>query len=538
MQEVDEMSSQTKEGFPGLEEAGLTESVSPATGEIIGYSPKNSPEDLKEAVRRAREAQQDWASRPVKKRSRTLRGMRVHLMERAEKIAALISAENGKTRIDALATEVLPAVMALDYYTAHAKRFLKPRVLLPGSLMLGNKWSKIFRVPYGVIGIISPWNYPFSIPFSEVVMGLLAGNGVILKTATSTQLVGREIEACMRAAGLPDGLFSFINIAGSAAGDAFIDSGIDKLFFTGSTSVGKELMSKAAGTLTPLNLELGGNDAMLVCEDANLERASSGAVWAGLQNCGQTCAGVERIYVHESVYEPFIEKVKAKVEAFRVGQDKDFNVDMGAMTTKSQMETVRKHLKDALEKGAVIVAQSDCPPEETPGNFLPATLIAGVNHDMLVMREETFGPVLAVMKVRDMEEAIALANDSIYGLTGSVWSRNGKEAARIAGKIRAGVITINDHVLSHGMAETPWGGLKASGFGRTHGEIGFHEMTQPQVVVHDLLGFAKKNLWWHPYNEALYKGLMGAMKLFYGRKLRVRLSGLGPLLRILPRILR
>jgi len=532
------MRKQTKKSSSKLENARSTESVNPATGETIGYSPKNSVDDLKEAIRKARRAQEAWAVLTVKKRIRALRGMRVHLMEHAEKIVALISRENGKARVDALATEVLPAVMALDYYTSHAKKFLKPTVLLPGSFLLFNKWSKMFRVPYGVIGIISPWNYPFGIPFSEVVMGLLAGNGVILKTATNTQLVGREIEACLRAAGLPDGIFSFINISGDVAGDAFIDSGIDKLFFTGSVSVGKKLMSKAAETLTPLNLELGGNDAMLVCEDADMDRASSGAVWAGLQNCGQTCAGVERVYVHGSVYEPFMEKIKAKVESLRVGQDKDFNVDMGAMTTKSQMEKVRNHLEDALNKGAVIVAQSDCPPQEGPGNFLPATVIAEVNHEMLVMQEETFGPVLAIMKVQDMEEAIALSNDSIYGLTGSVWSRNAKRAEQIARRIRAGVMTINDHLVSHGMAETPWGGLKASGFGRTHGKIGFHEMTQPQVVVHDLLTFAKKNLWWHPYDEKLYSGLLGAIKLFHGRKLRVRLSGLGPLLRILPRVFR
>jgi acyl-CoA reductase-like NAD-dependent aldehyde dehydrogenase len=231
-----------------------------------------------------------------------------------------------------------------------------------------------------------------------------------------------------------------------------------------------------------------------------------------------------------------LERIKSKVKALRVGPDEDYNVDMGAMTTKAQMEIVRNHLDDALKKGAVIVAQSDCPPKESPGNFLPATVITEVNHEMLLMQEETFGPVVALMKVRDMEEAIALANDSIYGLTGSVWSGNAKKADRIARKIRAGAVTINDHLVSHGMPETSWGGLKASGFGRTHGEIGFHEMTQPQVVVHDLLAFAKKDLWWHPYDEALYGGLLGAMKLFYGRKLKDRLSGLRPLLKILPRI--
>jgi succinate-semialdehyde dehydrogenase/glutarate-semialdehyde dehydrogenase len=343
----------------------------------------------------------------------------------------------------------------------------------------------------------------------------------------------------MCAARLPDGLFSFVNIEGSLAGDAFIESGIDKLFFTGSVTAGKKLMTKAAGTLTPLNLELGGNDAMLVCEDADTDRASSGAVWAGLQNCGQSCAGVERIYVHEQVYEPFMESLKTKVNCLRVGPDLDFSVDMGAMTTMSQREKVLSHLEDALQKGAVIAARSDCPPKEAPGNFLPAMVITGVNHEMLVMREETFGPVLAVMKVKDMEEAVSLANDSIYGLTGSVWSTNTGKAERIGRKIRAGVVTINDHLVSHAMAEAPWGGLKFSGYGRTHGKIGFDEMTRTKIIVHDFLAFAaKRNLWWQPYSESVYRGLSGAMKLFYGQKLRVRLSGIGPLLGILPRIFR
>jgi succinate-semialdehyde dehydrogenase/glutarate-semialdehyde dehydrogenase len=521
---------------PEVQPAGTVESLNPATGEVIGYCGENSVEDLKEAVRRAREAQRAWGALPVRERVGALSGIEAYLIDHAEALASLISKENGKTRVEVLATEVMPAVMALSYYTRRAKKFLEPRILLPGSLLLANKWSKILRVPYGVAGIISPWNYPFSIPFSEVIMGLLAGNGIILKTATKTQLVGKEIEACMNAAGLPEGLFSLVHLPGGVAGDAFLESGIDKLFFTGSVAVGKKLMAKAAETLTPLTLELGGNDAMLVCEDADPDRASSGAVWAGLQNCGQSCGGVERIYVHETLYDSFIEKLKAKIESMRVGPDTDFNVDMGAMTTRRQVETVRHHLEDAVAKGAVIAAQSGCPPEDGPGNFFPATLLTEVNHSMLVMREETFGPILAVMKVRDMEEAVGLANDSIYGLTGSVWSKDGRKAEGIAGKIRAGVVTINDHLMSHGMAETPWGGFKASGFGRTHGEIGFNEMTQPQVIVHDLLSFVKKDLWWQPYSEGLYRGLLGALNLFYGSGLKTRLAGLIPLLEIFPRI--
>ena len=507
----------------------------PATGEILGYSPLTPVESLKGIVHQARVAQHAWAFTPLKERLRAMTRVRNYVAAHAEEIAGLIARDNGKTRVDALATEVFPAALAADYYGKQARRFLKDRWLRPGNLLLANKLSKIVRVPYGVIGVISPWNYPFSIPFSEVVMGLLAGNAVILKTATETQMVGRALEQCFIQAGVPDGIFAYVNLPGRLAGRAFLEAGIDKLFFTGSVAVGKELMAEAAATLTPLVLELGGNDAMLVCEDAHLYRAAAGATWAGFQNCGQSCGGVERIYVHEKVYDPFLELLKKQVEALRVGYDDNFNVDMGAMTTERQVAVVKGHLEDALAKGAVIYARSPQPEGEGAGNFLPAVVLTRVTHEMLVMREETFGPVVGVMKVRDMEEAVALANDSHLGLTGSVWSKNWGKAEALARRIQAGVVTINDHLMSHGLAETPWGGLKQSGIGRTHGAIGLAEMTQPQVIVHDILPFARRSMWWYPHGKGLYRGLLGALEFLYGKSLLRRFTGLGRLLTIVPR---
>jgi len=512
-----------------------TVSRNPATGEILGYSPLTPVESLKEIVHRARVAHCAWAATPLEERLRAMTRVRAYVAAHAEEIAGLIARDNGKTRVDALATEVFPAALAADYYGKHAKRFLKDRWLRPGNLLLTNKVSKIIRVPYGVIGVISPWNYPFSIPFSEVVMGLLAGNAVILKTATETQIVGRALEQCFVQAGLPEGVFAYVNLPGRLAGSAFLESGMDKLFFTGSVAVGKQLMAEAAATLTPLVLELGGNDAMLVCEDADLHRASAGAVWAGFQNCGQSCGGVERIYVHEKVYDAFLQLLKERVETLRVGYGESFNVDMGAMTTERQVAVVKRHLEDALAKGAVIYARSPQPEGEGPGNFLPALVLTHVTHEMLVMREETFGPVVGVMKVRDMEEAVALANDSHLGLTGSVWSKNWRKAEALARRIQAGVVTVNDHLMSHGLAETPWGGFKQSGIGRTHGAIGFAEMTQPQVIVHDILPFARRSMWWYPHGKGLYRGLIGALELLYGKSIPRRLGGLAKLLTIVPR---
>ena len=452
--------------------------------------------------------------------------VRDYVVANAGALADVICRDNGKTRLDALATEVLPAAMGTTYYAKRAKRFLRSRRLWPGNLLLANKWSRTHRVPWGVVGIVSPWNYPFGIPFPEVVMALLAGNAVVLKTATETQMVGRALQRCFQAAELPEGVFSYVNLPGHVAGDALLGAGIDKLFFTGSVAVGKTLMAKAAETLTPVCLELGGNDAMIVCADADLHRAAAGAVWAGFQNCGQSCGGVERIYVEAPVFEPFLEILAEKVCGLRVGPDADFRVDLGAMTTRKQVETVRSHVEDAIQRGAKVYAQSPCP-EGGPGNFLPAIVLTDVDHTMLVMGEETFGPVVGVMKVADTDEALRLANDSHLGLTGSVWSRSRRKARRIAGRIAAGAVTVNDHLMSHGLHETPWGGFKQSGIGRTHGRIGFDEMTQVQCVVDDVMPLLKRDLWWHPHGPDVYGGVLGLLEFLYGRGLGRRLAGLG-----------
>jgi len=512
-----------------------TQCLNPATGEILGYSELTPVAELKNIVERARSAQESWSRLSLRQRKTYLKRVRRYLADHADEIAEIISKDNGKVRIDAMAGEVLPASMAISYYMRKARRFLKPVKCGTGNLMLVNKRSRILRVPFGVIGIISPWNYPFAIPFSEVVMALLSGNVVVLKTATETQMVGRKLEECFLAADLPEGVFNYVNLPGKIAGDALLASGIDKLFFTGSVNVGKYLMNKASETLTPLVLELGGNDPMIVCDDADLERAAGGAVWGGLSNAGQSCGGVERVYVDEKIYEPFMAILKTKVEALRVTADVDHESDMGAMVTQGQIDTVNRHITDALEKGAVIFAQSKVPSDSRLKNFLPATVLTNVNHEMLVMKDETFGPVLGVMPFRTIAEAIALANDSYLGLTGSVWSRNHRKAIAIGKQIKAGAVTINDHLMSHGLAETPWGGFKQSGIGRTHGKPGFDEMTQPQVIVNDILPFAKKNMWWPPYSPKIYRGLIGLTVFLYGKGFGKRLIGLMRILRIFPR---
>ncbi len=512
-----------------------TKSINPATGEIIGYSEVNTNEELKEIIRKARAAQRNWEKVSLDERKKYILKIRDYIIENAEEISSTITKDNGKTLIDSLATEVLPAAMAASYYVKKSDKFLRDKKLSPGNILFIYKRSKITRIPFGVVGIISPWNYPFAIPFSEVIMALLAGNSVILKTATETLLIGKILKEAVDSAGIPQNVFNYVNMPGSVIGDALLENGIDKLFFTGSVNIGKQLMKKASETLTPLSLELGGNDAMIVCHDADAYRAAMGALWAGFQNAGQSCGGVERIYVHEKIYDEFMGILRNKIENLRIGNGSGFDVDMGCMTTKKQCNIVKAHVEDALKKGAVIFAKSKDLFDDN-SNFMNAMVLTNVNHDMILMKDETFGPVVGVMKFNNYDDAIALANDSYLGLTASVWSKSRKRARTIGRQIKAGAVTINDHLMSHGLAETPWGGFKQSGIGRTHGELGFDEMTQPMVIVNDVFPFLRKNLWWHQFSKKLYDGLMGLAVMLYGKGIAAKFKGLIKLLKIFPRV--
>jgi succinate-semialdehyde dehydrogenase/glutarate-semialdehyde dehydrogenase len=510
----------------------------PATDELLGEFPFETADALRARIATARTAQPAWAATPLHHRRKYIDAMRQWLIDHDERIAATISACVGKTRLEALATEILPSVAGCAWYAKHARRALAPRPLPAGSLMFLNKRSVEHRVPWGVVGIISPWNYPLGIPMHEIVPALLAGNTVVFKTAPETVTVGLVIEEMMSAVGLPASVFQHANVDGPVAGDTMLGpGGVDKLFFTGSPRVGRWLMQRAAERLVPLSLELGGKDAMIVCEDANLERAAAGAVWAGMSNAGQSCAGVERIYVHHRVYDAFLALLKDKVEALRVGPDLGGHaVDVGALCTARQAELVRAHVAEALAQGARVHAQArldpaalaprGAPPGGGETQFIAPTVLTGVDHGMRVMREETFGPVVGVMRVNDDAEALKLANDSVYGLTGSVWSRNEARAKVLARQMRAGAVTINDHLMSHGLTETPWGGFGDSGLGRGHGHHAFDECTAARVVVGDWLGFLPRQPFWQPYGQTTYRGLRGVMNLLHSARQQHRLRRL------------
>ena len=499
--------------------------LEPATGKRLAALKVERAEAVQEAVRAARKAQEAWALAPVKERQARVRALGAQIVARVDELAEVVSRSSGKTRMDALSTDVFPGALMAAYYARIAPRMLAPRRLERSSILFFNKVSTLTRVPFGVIGIISPYNYPLGIPLHEVIPGLLAGNGVVLKVATQVQPVGDAISSLVKAAGFPAGLFSLVHVPGRDAGDAFLDAGVDKLFFTGSTETGRELMARAGRKLVPVVMELGGADAMIVLDDANLDRAAAGALWAGMSNAGQSCAGVQRVFVTAGAWDGFRGRLAAQARKLRVGPDLDFDVDVGSLISDDQKRLVQAALTDAARKGARVLASVGT----SSGRFLPLTILENTTRTMTAMGEEVFGPVIAIERVRDEEEAVRRANDSPYGLSASVWSVNRARARRVASRLRAGAVTINDHLMSHGMAETPWGGFGHSGIGRSHGELGFDEMTQPRVIVDDLLHRAPRNMWWYPHNRSVYEGLKGAIVALHGRGLGRRLAGLGRL---------
>ncbi|MDR1971277.1 MAG: aldehyde dehydrogenase family protein [Treponema sp.] len=497
--------------------------------------------DIGDIIRNARAAQVLWAALPYGERAGKLRKARRRLCTHIDEIVETIHRENGKLRIDALAAEVLPAIMGIDYYIRRGRSFLKGRRLAGASPLMFNKRCRLEYRSWGVVGIISPWNYPFAIPFSEIVMALLAGNAVIFKAAGASTAVGRMLAELFAAAELPAGLFTQVELPGAQAGPAFI-TGVDKLFFTGSTAVGRELMALAAPRLLPLVLELGGADAAIVRADADLDRAAAGILWAGYSNAGQSCGGVQRILVHRAVYTAFLEKLGALVSALRPGWGED--AGLGPMTSLEQKERTEAQVARCLALGARVAAQS---PDYDAGGagaggsgalnpfadrFTRAVLLCDVKPGMPVLEEEIFGPVTAVIPVEDDEEALRLANDSPYGLTASVWSTDRRAASRLASRLNAGAVMLNDHLMSHGLAESPWGGFGDSGLGKTHGEPGFREMLNVKVIVDDILPGVKRNLWWQPYSEGVYRGIRSIAAFLAGPGLGSRLKAMPGVLKI------
>ncbi|HYJ87245.1 MAG TPA: succinic semialdehyde dehydrogenase [Pyrinomonadaceae bacterium] len=503
-------------------------SYDPATGAEIGRAPLSSTEEVERAVARARAAQPAWAMLRFSERGRIILKARHFMLEESEEIAQLVSRETGKPATEALSMEIVPTLDAMHYFAHASENLLQPQKIDIGQYGLMGRSSRIVFKPLGVIGIISPWNFPLATPADEIVMALMAGNAVVLKPSELTPLIALKIGELFRRAGLPSGLLEIVTGDGGT-GAALIDARVDKIMFTGSVDTGKRVAQAAAKYLTPVVLELGGKDPMIVLEDADIENAARGAVWGAFANSGQACASVERCYVQESVADAFIERVVEQTKNLKQGLGSDAAVDVGAMTNARQLQIVEEHVNEAVRRGARVLTGGKRA-ADLGGFFYQPTVLVDVDHHMLVMREETFGPILPVMTFKTEDEALRLANDSPYGLTASVWTRNIGKGRRIAERIEAGTVMVNEVVYTHGIAQTPWGGVKDSGYGRTHGRMGLLELVTPQHVHVNRLSFLP-DLWWFRYGPQ-------AAGLFRGLASNFTTGSILKTTRILPQIIR
>jgi len=482
----------------------MIEVFNPANGKRIGEVPSFSMDESLAALRETREAQAKWARIPIAQRLEIIKTFGEILHERADEVARLLSAENGKPLYEAYIHEVLPVIHLTAYFVKRAEKILAPKPI--PIWVFKNRKSYIHYKPRGVTLIISPWNYPFTIPAGAVIMNLIAGNGVLLKPASLTPLIAYKMREIFDAAGLDPKLFQIISGPGRMA-EELIEKGppyINFVNFTGSTEIGKVVASLCGRHLIPCSMELGGKDPAIVCEDADIALAARSIVNGAFGNSGQICASVERVYVHKNVFDIFVKEV-VKLTRELIQDDPAVNVrtDIGSMTSREQLEIVQRQVEDAVRKGAHVHTGGKL--SDKGGMFFEPTVLTHVTDDMEVLQEETFGPVLPIMSVEDDREAIRKANEGIYGLSAYVFTKDTGKGRRIAEQIEAGTVMLNETLITHAFPETPWQGFKESGTGRAHSDDGLRDLCLPCHVNYDTMPIPRllwKKFWvWHPYDQ-------------------------------------
>lgn len=491
--------------------AGITVQ-NPATGEVAGHVPDMTA-DIPSLVARARMAQPTWAALSFAERAAILGAMRRWIVEHRDEVVASTMSETGKTYEDALVNEVFVVADGMQFWERNSERYLRDeRARARGPLVLGRKFV-VRRRPLGVIGVIAPWNYPLTLGLGDAIPALMAGNTVILKPSDITPLTSQLVsEAFVREAGLPADVLLVATGRGDT-GAALVDH-VDMVMFTGSTATGRKVAARAAERLIPVSLELGGKDPMIVCADADLDRAANAAATWGLLNSGQICMSIERIYVEDEAHDAFVEKLLAAVGATRQrGVTGPGEADVGAMTFPPQLETIERHVADAVAKGAKVLTGGRR--GAGPGLYYEPTVLVDVDHNMECMREETFGPTLPVMRVRDVDEAVQLANDSVYGLASSVYTKDTRKGEAIARRIHAGSTAVNDGLIQFMGRSAPFGGSGDSGLGSRHGRDGIVKYTEPHTIMVTRLAL-KKDLGWFPNSKRMTKLLERLLARYYG----------------------
>ena len=471
-------------------------SINPATGEILAHFEKTAPARLPEIVLRARAAQANWARIPIGKRCEKLLVLRERMMASRDELADAVVRESGKPRVEALFADIFVALDSAKYWSKNVAGALRPKRVPHHNVAAKAKRGYLMYEPLGVIAIISSWNYPVAIPLSQIIPSVAAGNAVVCKTSDFTPECGALIEKLFAEAGFPPGLVTVVQ-GGGEVGQALIDAAPDKVMFTGSVATGRRVAEACAKKLIPSVLELGGKDAMIVLADADVEVASSAAVWGSYTNCGQVCLSVERLFVEQPISDVFAARCVEKTKKLRLGRGDDPSTDVGPLIRPQHVERMSGLVQDAVSRGAKVLCGGQPRPDLGP-NFFEPTVIAGVDATMKLFQEETFGPILAIQTVRDAEEAVARANDSTFALAASVWTGDGRRGEAIAQQLRAGAVMVNDAISYFGIAEAPHGGCGASGWGRTHGKAGLLEMVRMKYIDVDRLPGREKP-WWYRY---------------------------------------
>jgi succinate-semialdehyde dehydrogenase/glutarate-semialdehyde dehydrogenase len=493
----------------------------PATGELLSEHPIASEREVRSAVSRAVAAQPAWNSLGTARRIGILRKFQQLLLRDREAVAQKITAECGKPVAESLLTEIVVALDAARFCAENAHRVILPELIPHGNPIMKSKRGQLVYEPLGVIGIISPWNYPFSIPATEVLPALVTGNAVVLKPSELTPLAALELQRLLHEAGVPKEIFAVV-LGEGPTGAALIESSIDKLIFTGSVPTGKRVAEAAARRLLPVVLELGGKDAMLVLDDTSIEVASSAAVWGAMINAGQTCISVERCYVDRKIFSAFVAACVEKILRLNVGNGSDPSTDVGPLISERQLAIVESQVEDARAGGAKILTGGKRLPELGPRFYAP-TLITEVTPEMRLMREETFGPVLPIVPFSNDGEAVRLANESEFGLAASVFTSSRARGESIARRLNAGTVMVNDLLTCFAIPEAPHGGTRASGIGRTHGLSGMREMLRPKYIDIDSLSKFKK-VWWFPYGESFTRQMSAFASLLFSRNPARRLN--------------
>ncbi|OCC12744.1 succinic semialdehyde dehydrogenase [Streptomyces sp. PTY087I2] len=461
-------------------DAARVTTTAPYTGLPLADLPVSTPEEVEAAFARARIAQKAWAATPLSERKRIL--LRYHdlVLNRREEALDLMQAENGKTRRDAH-LEVVDIGIVSRYYARNAAKYLAPK-RRRGAIPLLTHTTEL-RHPKGVVTVISPWNYPLSMAASDTIAALMAGNAVVQKPDTQTALTALWSMDLMHEAGLPRDVWQMVIGRGSSIGTPLMDNA-DYMMFTGSTATGRQIASDAGKRLIGASLELGGKNPMIVLDDADIDKAAEGAVNACFPSAGQLCVSVERLYIPESIRDEFIAAFTARTKKLSIGAAYDYSVDVGSLTTPSQLKTVTEHIDDAVTKGATVLAGGNARPDLGP-LFHEPTILTDVTPDMTLHDHETFGPVVSIYTYRDVDEAVTLANATPYGLNASVWTRNGTRGRAVAARIHAGTVNVNEaFAAAWGSIDAPMGGMGDSGLGRRHGADGILKYTEPQTIAH------------------------------------------------------